>query len=118
MRYEGKKEVIQDIEKIVRGKALCFEYKPKTRDNLFGIPPSVQTVILDVVHFNFTFTIRLFYDNRANSPSNIDVLDVDVWRLCKISPEIIKLLAQLEESVNEKQELLHNRVIIKKEATT
>ncbi len=118
MRYEGSKEVIQEIEKILRNKALCFEYKAKTRDNLFGIPPAVQTVILDVVHLNFTFTVRIFYDNRANSPSNIDVLDVDVWRLCKIDPEVLKLIAQLTQSVNEKQELLHNRPVIKKEAAT
>jgi hypothetical protein len=115
MRYEGKLEVIEDIETIIRNKSMAFEYVPKTRDNLFGVESVVKTVLLDVVSLNWFFPVRIFYDKRPGSFSVIDIRDTDLTAFIKIDPDIIKLLAKLSEQVNEKRE--GKPIVLPKEVT-
>jgi hypothetical protein len=115
LRYEGDKSILQEIEAEIRNKTMCYEYKAPTRDRLFGVESAVNTIILEVMDINYIFPVRIFYDNRPNSHSIIDIRDNDVWKLCKIAPNILKLLAKLDPQINEKQALLEGKSVIIKE---
>lgn len=112
MRYEGKSEIIQAIEQQIRENAMCAEHKRPKYDELFGVKSIVESKVLDVLipKEAYLFPVRFFYDGRDNT-GVIDIRDKDVWWLCKIAPEVLKLVALLQPQKEEKQELLHNHKI-------
>lgn len=97
MRYEGAFEVIARIEHQIKNNAMAFERKGPKDDELFGVKSIVTTRVFDVLipKEAFIFPVRLFYDGR-NATGCIDVRDKDVSWLCRVCPEMLKLIALLE----------------------
>lgn len=109
MRYEGKRETIEEIEKEIKANVLfCVPYNLPKYDNLFGIESVVKTEVFDVVTKNFRFPVRLFYDGRDGTGA-IDIRDRDVGCMIGLSSKIIPLLAELQPRVNKKREMLNGR---------
>lgn len=98
MRYAGKSETVLAIESLVRSKVTCTQRKTDTHDYLFGIKSVVETRVWNVIIWKdaYEFPMRIFIDGRDNT-GVIDVRNKDVWHLCRIDSEVIKLLAQLTE---------------------
>jgi hypothetical protein len=100
MRYIGETGIVQSIEQQIRKYAICFNCKTPNYDNLFGIKSVVDVRVIEILTPKKRFFVRLFYDGRENTPPEkeaiMDVNDRDMWWLCKVAPDIIKLIALLK----------------------
>ena len=97
MRYEGPLTTVQSIERLVRAKSPCLVTKEKLTEPMFNVETAVKYRQLSVLVPNnlYMFSIWVVLDERDGT-GRIEVKDRDVWRLCKIAPEILKLIANLE----------------------
>lgn len=85
--YEGPVSRVKAFEELLRAKS--FYYHDKTADKKNGHK------LLKVMHNFRAFDVRLFYDYR-NNKGQLIIRDEDTWRLCKVLPVALKLLAKLE----------------------
>ena len=107
MRYAGNKEVVETIEQEIRGNSRYFEQKkPKKKEQHQHNVSVVRVKTLDVITIDSLFPVTFLYDGR-NGNALVDIRDRDIGWLCKISPQILKLLAQLEPQFSHNH--LHNR---------
>ena len=94
MRYTGSKAVVENIEQELKTYAKCFERKKINREEqLYN--SVVNTRVLEVMTVESLFPVKFLYNGRDNN-ALVDIRDQDMGWLCKISPNIIKLIAQLE----------------------
>lgn len=84
--YSGSAESVGEFEELLRTKSFHYHDKSADKEN------SVR--LLRVMHNFRAFDIRLVYDYR-NGRGKVIMRDDDVWRLCKVVPATLQLLAQL-----------------------
>lgn len=98
MRYTGNRQVVEDIENEIKSKAKWFERPKADRVDQFQLNV-LRAKTLDIMTIRELFPITFLYDGRDSS-ALIDIRDRDLGWLCKLSPKILKLLAQLDPYLN------------------